>query len=428
MAQEDGAGLHLERRRDNQQWLLDWLVKTTGREQNFAYDDRKFPPEVRSYAMIPRIMERRGRHKELLARGAEGRGHVHTARRLYYRAIDDYRHAEHAICKDDNREKLYLFERIQACMDRLIALSPYPIERVEIPWEGHSIAGLLHRLPGADEPAPAVLFCNGMDSIKELWPDPIDNWFVERDMHVLVIDGPGLGVSNLRKIRVTDDNWERAGQAAIDFLRSRPEVDPDRIGVCGFSMGSYWAMRTVARDSRVKALATASACYGPMTSIFQKASPRFKQVFMYMAGSHDEEEFDRMAARMTLDDHAPRIACPTLMVVGEYDPLCSLEDAWSVYQRLGGPREFWLLENDFHQPFSCKGLGGLSAFPFLADWLADALAGRLPADLRREVIVGESSGQGPYGPPAAGFWLPERAGTELPPPESSPLLPSTGRR
>ena len=27
-----------ERRRDNQQWMLDWIVKTTGRVQNFAYD------------------------------------------------------------------------------------------------------------------------------------------------------------------------------------------------------------------------------------------------------------------------------------------------------------------------------------------------------------------------------------------------------
>ena len=51
-------GLRNARRRDSQQWMLDWLVKTTGREQNFAYDERKFPPDVKSYAMIPRIMER----------------------------------------------------------------------------------------------------------------------------------------------------------------------------------------------------------------------------------------------------------------------------------------------------------------------------------------------------------------------------------
>jgi hypothetical protein len=32
------GSLRSERRRDNQQWLLDWMVKTTGRTHNFAYD------------------------------------------------------------------------------------------------------------------------------------------------------------------------------------------------------------------------------------------------------------------------------------------------------------------------------------------------------------------------------------------------------
>jgi len=46
--------LRLERRRDQQQWLLDWMVKTTGRTHNFAYDHREIPPEVKSYRQIPR--------------------------------------------------------------------------------------------------------------------------------------------------------------------------------------------------------------------------------------------------------------------------------------------------------------------------------------------------------------------------------------
>ena len=421
MSGEEQGGPRTARRRESQQWVLDWLVKTTGREQNFAYDERKFPPEVKSYAMIPRIMERQGRHKETLARAAEARGYQRTAREFYYRAIADYHHAQHAIFQDDNREKIYLCRRIAACEDRMIALSPSPVERVEIPWEGQSIAGLLYLQPEGARPAPTILLCNGMDSIKELWPDPLHNWPVERGFNLLVIDGPGQGVSNLRKIRVTDDNWERAARAAIDYLVSRSEVDAERIGLLGFSMGCYWAMRTAALDARVKAVATSSALHGPKQAIFEQASPRFKQVFMYMAGISDEAEFDRMAARMTLDEYAPRIRCSTLMMVGEYDPLCTVEDAWDIYQRLGGPREFWLLENDFHQPFNHKGLAGLPSFPFLADWLADALAGRLPPDLRREVVVGDKSGPGPYGPAAEGLWLPERAKDRLPAPEVDPL-------
>jgi dienelactone hydrolase len=54
-------------------------------------------------------------------------------------------------------------------------------------------------------------------------------------MHVLSIDGPGQGISNIRKIRVSDDNYERAAMAAIDWLMNRPEVDPTQIVIAGIS-------------------------------------------------------------------------------------------------------------------------------------------------------------------------------------------------
>ena len=63
-----------ERRRDNQQWMLDWIIKTTGRVQNFAYDNRVVPKEVKSYAQIHRIADKHGRHIISIAEGAESKG------------------------------------------------------------------------------------------------------------------------------------------------------------------------------------------------------------------------------------------------------------------------------------------------------------------------------------------------------------------
>jgi dienelactone hydrolase len=101
-----------------------------------------------------------------------------------------------------------------------------------------------------------------MDMTKELYPDPSENHFVERGMNILCMDGPGQGESNLRKTRVTADNYERAASAVVSYLSNRPEVDPDRKGVVGISMGSYWGCRLATMDSRVKALATGAACHG----------------------------------------------------------------------------------------------------------------------------------------------------------------------
>lgn len=398
--------IRTKRRRDTQQWLLDLAVKTTGRVQNFAYDERTVPGEVKSYRMIPRVMEKRARHAERLADAAAQAGHHETACEIYWRACERYREAQHAIFEDDHPEKIYLHGKLLECHEKLIELSGTDTERVEIPFEGAHIQGVLYMVPGRPK-APTVLFVPGMDATKE--HNPVRHPFPERGMHCLAIDGPGQGTSNIRKIRATLDNHERAGKAAIDFLVSRPEVDRENVAVAGSSMGSYWGMRIAATDDRVKAIATSAACYPGKRAIFEEASPRFKQVFMYMAGLDDEDAFDEMAAHMHLDELAPRITCPSLMVAGEYDPLAHLEDVLDVYQAVPAPKELWVVEDDFHQPRGTENFGGIDYLNFQADWIRDALAGQKPTDLDRTVLV-EKMGLGQYAEPIPGVYLPERRG------------------
>ena len=398
-----------ERRRDSQQWLLDHMVKTTGRVINFAYDQRIVPAEVKSYAMIPRVVEKHARHIEQIARAAEAAGHHVTAAELYWLAGEQYREAQHAIFEDDNPEKIYLHGKLLDCFEKVMEYAPHPIERVEIPFGDVFIQGVLHMLPGRPK-APTVLFIPGMDMTKEATIDAIHHPFVARGLNCLHIDGPGQGTSNLRKIRITAENYRRGGQAAIDWLVTRPEVDATRIAVSGFSFGSYWGMEIAAIDRRVQAVATAAACYGPKRAIFEQASPRFKQVFMYMAGIHDEAEFDAMAEDMTLDALAPQIACPCLQVVGEYDPLAPLDEVLAVYRLVPPPRELWVVENDFHVPRGVENFGGTAFYGCLADWINDAFAGGKPASLDLMRLVRQKDGPGPYSAPIEGLKLPQRIG------------------
>ncbi len=400
--------MSLERRRDGQQWMLDWMVKTTGRDRGFFYDVRTLPPSVKSYAMIPREMEKQARHKETLARAAEEHGHFITARELYQKAVIDYHWGQHALPHDDDQEKIYLYGKLTECFDKVIQYSQSPMERVEIAWEGKSLPAIWYG-NGKEEPGPTVFFCNGMDVVKELFPDPLNNPFVARGMNVLVMDGPGQGGSNLRKIRITPDNWQRAGKTALDYLETRPEVDPARIAAVGFSMGSYWQMSLAAQDRRIKAVATGAACYGAKRGIFEMDSPHFKKIFMYMAGIHDEDEFDRMANKIALTrEEISSIKAYCLMVVGEYDSMTPLEEAVKIFEGLNCPKEFWLTENDAHTPFLYPHLGGYPAFHAMADWLLDALEGRKPSDLNRKVVLHPDRGRGQYGREAPGFFLPER--------------------
>lgn len=406
MSENPHAETHVERRRDTQQWILDYVLKISGREQNFEVDGRRFPPEVKSHDMIPRVMYKRGRHRENLAEKAERHGYRETAVQLYFKASEDYRLGQHAIFEDDNSEKIHMCARMEYCWDRILVLNATPIERLDVDFDGETVSGLLHLVPG-DEPRPVVIYCPGMDMTKEAFPRPARNCYLERGMHLLSIDGPGQGVSNLRKLRITADNYEAAASRFIDALVNRSEIDASRIGVTGRSMGSYWGMRIAAAEDRVAAVATSIANYGSKRHIFERSSPRFKQIFMYMAGIHDEDEFDALASRMTLLDVAHNITCPTLMVNGEYDPLSPMEEACEVFERVAGPKEMWVVEDGFHPLRNLEHLGTLEPDAHLADWLRAAFDGRVPRSPARKVLI-QAKGDGPYGDPARGFFLPER--------------------
>ena len=385
-------------RRGGQKWIHDYLVMSAGRPTLFDHAERRYPGSVKSYAMVPKHMARIARRKQEWAEDAEAHGHHATACEVYWSAIDDYHQAQHAIHRDSRQKRLY-YDRLLACFAKVVQYAPTPVERVEVPWEDSSIPCLYHPLPGKPK-APTVLFVPGMDMIKEVYPPPLANPFHRRGMHVLVMDGPGVGEARLRGLVARPDNYERAASAVIDALLARPEVDADRLAVMGVSMGSYWATRVAAHDSRVKAVATISACYGSKEPIFELASPRFKWQFMYMAGIDDEREFDRLAAAMTTLGLGPSIRCPALMGVAEYDQLSYLDDSLALFDELGGPREFWLFEDESHSMASLAGFAGNDARHSMLDWINDVFERGLPADHAKLVRI-PRGGRGPYGPAAA---------------------------
>jgi dipeptidyl aminopeptidase/acylaminoacyl peptidase len=386
--------MKLERRRDNQQWILDYLTKTTGRVVSFAQDGRTLPPEVKSYRMIPRVVEKHARH---------------TAAELYWNASEYYREAQHSIYEDNNREKIYLHAKLLECFECMMKYADHPIERVEIPFEGNFIQGIFHMLPGRPK-GPVVLHLPGMDQTKESRLDPLHHPYVMRGFHCLQIDGPGQGTSNIRKIRLTVDNYQRAAKAAMDWLCSRSEVDSERIVVSGYSFGSHWAMELAAIDNRVKAIATAAATYGPKRALFEQASPRSKQVGMYMTDIHDEDEFDAFADKLVINEFAPKVHCPSLFCAGEYDDVGPIEEVVEVYKTVPAPKELWVIENGFHNPIGTSNFGGTGFFGVLADWMNDVLTGKKPADLDQIVIIPVLGGAGPYSEPVRGIFLPERVG------------------
>src|SRR5262249_48492403 len=106
---------------------------------------------------------------------------------------------------------------------------------------------------GAGEQVPAIVMCNGFSAVKEMY---LDRWavkFAEAGMAVLAFDYRTLGESE-GEPRFQVHPWEQLDDIrnAITWLRMQPEVDADKIGAWGVSLGGGHVMFTAAFDKRIR--------------------------------------------------------------------------------------------------------------------------------------------------------------------------------
>jgi len=100
-----------------------------------------------------------------------------------------------------------------------------------------------------------VIMCGGFAVTKGPGTDRFARRFQEAGFGVLAFDPRRLGESGgtpRQVVRIKDElaDW----RAAIEFARTLPGVDPDRIALWGFSLSGGHVLRTAARDARVAAV------------------------------------------------------------------------------------------------------------------------------------------------------------------------------
>lgn len=166
---------------------------------------------------------------------------------------------------------------------------------------------------------------------------------------VLLFDLPGHGES---EGRITFGSAERAAvRAALDFLTRRPDVDPDRVGVYGFSLGGYTAVQVAARDRRVRAVAIA----GVPTDLTEQTR------YEYRRGGRAAQWGALLAHRLVgLDvrtDRPPAVArliAPRALFVaaGLADRTVPAAMAREIYAAAAGPKELWLIPGAGHGEYA----------------------------------------------------------------------------
>ncbi|MBL8886846.1 MAG: alpha/beta fold hydrolase [Phycisphaerales bacterium] len=139
---------------------------------------------------------------------------------------------------------------------------------------------------------PAVLFCHGVQDSAD---SNMADFIKEAGYTVFSFDYRGFGNSSkadLTAEALAEDSW-----AAFEYLRSRPDVDPDKIAVYGHSLGASMALGVGARAFKenipVACVVSASAF-----STYRRVMNDFVPVGGFLIGGTDAPDPEDWAAAL----------------------------------------------------------------------------------------------------------------------------------
>jgi 2,6-dihydroxypseudooxynicotine hydrolase len=299
-----------------------------------------------------------------LAREAEAAGHNRTAGEAYVRAALCFHFAKYVWVLDGERNRVTTERARDALYEAHRLLDP-SAERIEAPLDGATVYANLRRPTGTARP-PLVILIPGLDSTKEEFFN-FERVFLERGLATLSLDGPGQGEGGFEAPIRPD--YEAPVGAILDALAGRHDLDLERVGAAGVSLGGYYAPRAAAFEPRLRAVAGVS---GPINfgDLWDDLPMLTRESFVHYSRSPDLETGRERARELNLTGVAERISQPLLVVTGKLDRLIPWESTKAVADAAPNA-EFVLYEEGNHV---CNNVA-YRYRPLLADWLSERLAG-----------------------------------------------------
>ena len=268
-----------------------------------------------------------------------------------------------------------------ACKQLALPLMRPPAVRIEIPYQGGTLAGFLRlpatgslpiggvqcgAVPASDPRPPLLIMVPGLDSAKEEL-DAYEGPFLARGMATLMVDGPGQGEAEY-DFPIRGD-YEVAVKAMIDWVVQRTDVDTTRIGLWGVSLGGYYAPRAAAFEKRIKACIGLAGPYD-FSDTWDKLPELTREAFRVRSHLATQDEAREHSRTFTLKGGiAQQITCPLFLVTGKLDRLIPWQDTRRMGDEASGPTEVLIVEDGNHiannRPYRYRHRS--------ADWMAQQL-------------------------------------------------------
>ncbi|MFE7778757.1 alpha/beta hydrolase family protein [Streptomyces sp. NPDC057445] len=289
---------------------------------------------------------------------------------------------------------------------KAMALSDRPAEPLDVSLDGHRLTVLF--LPGAGASTarrPVVVMNNGYDAAVPDMYFAMGAFAIARGYHVVLVDGPGQGAPLICDGLTLIPDWERVIRPVVDAVVARPDVDPAKVVLQGWSLGGHLALRAAAGESRLAAIVVDPPVWSMLSNVPPASAlgvtsealrrlpevsdadlaamqtaietiPRLKWGLVdrgfWVNGAHDLRDYFRKIAPFTLEGHSDDIRVPVLGTMADADPLA--RNAEATLARLKAPttlRKFTAADGaGDHQEQQNRAL----AETVILDWIDDTLA------------------------------------------------------
>jgi pimeloyl-ACP methyl ester carboxylesterase len=227
---------------------------------------------------------------------------------------------------------------------------------------------------------------------------------VRRGYNCLLLDGPGQGRNLIRDNSSIRPDWETVVRAAVDYLLTRPEVNPKQIVLAGWGFGGFLAPRAAAFEKRIAALIAdpglwdqevdlralglsseviagfpdvGPAILAPLERQLRspKADPMIRwQILQRGFWVHGVKSIYDLAlelSRFEISGVTDKISCPTLIATSDGDPLSA--EAETLYSALRCRKRLIQFTTAEGAGGHCESLSRSLYHQRVFDWLGDTL-------------------------------------------------------
>jgi pimeloyl-ACP methyl ester carboxylesterase len=266
-----------------------------------------------------------------------------------------------------NEAKVAAYRKHIDCYLESVKHEEPALEIVRIPHQGEEIIGYL-RVPPSALPPPVVVVTGGVDT----WKSDVEGQakaMLAEGMAAFTFDMPGTGESAWP----LSADGERIYSRVLAYLKTRADLDGDRMAVYLQSFAGYYAVKLAVLDPNVKAAVNVG---GPIHLSFTMEHAETVHEGMIKTIAHAMgEDLDQPLAEMiekiepfSLERQGllrpPERQAPLLSINGDQDALVTIDDLYIISEK-GIVQEEWVYEGDGH----CASGNASEHVPRAAAWI-----------------------------------------------------------